>query len=219
MGFPILVRWHLYIESGTSPRFQALAQSKLRLCSANHRAGYFSNLACDWLCIVWAYSEQETENRPSMGHHVDDKQGSHHGLSLSHQYIIVLHMWYFKVEWQWPFIIVIACICTTIVHSLWPSRAKSSWSSWSTLVEATACCLTLTQYWPIVDKLLNLTALPWKQRWKARFLGWVCVWPLRHVCHPHWRWSAPWCVQRTASDTPSPSEDPGRGKRTFNFTH
>ena len=41
-----------------------LARSKLRLCSANHRAGYFSNLACDWLSIVWAYSEQETENDP-----------------------------------------------------------------------------------------------------------------------------------------------------------
>ena len=39
--------------------------SKLRLCSANHRAGYFSNLACDWLSIVWAYSGQETENGPS----------------------------------------------------------------------------------------------------------------------------------------------------------
>ena len=39
-------------------------QSKLRLCSGNHRAGYFSNLACDWLSIVWAYSEQETENGP-----------------------------------------------------------------------------------------------------------------------------------------------------------
>ena len=45
-------------------RFLPLARSKLRLCSANHRAGYFSNLACDWLSIVWAYSEQETENWP-----------------------------------------------------------------------------------------------------------------------------------------------------------
>ena len=45
-------------------RFLSLAGSKLRLCSANHRAGYFSNLACDWLSIDWAYSEQETENGP-----------------------------------------------------------------------------------------------------------------------------------------------------------
>ena len=34
------------------------------MCSANHSAGYFSNLDCDWLSIVWAYSEQETENEP-----------------------------------------------------------------------------------------------------------------------------------------------------------
>ena len=45
-------------------RFLSLTRSKLRLCLANHRAGYFSNLACDWLSIVWAYSEQETENGP-----------------------------------------------------------------------------------------------------------------------------------------------------------
>ena len=49
----------------TRARFLSLARSKLRLCSAYHRAGYFSNLACDWLSIVWAYSEQETENGPT----------------------------------------------------------------------------------------------------------------------------------------------------------
>ena len=48
-------------------RFLSIAWSKLRLCSANHRAGYFSNLACDWLSTVWAYSEQETENGPWNG--------------------------------------------------------------------------------------------------------------------------------------------------------
>ena len=48
----------------TRARFLSLTWSKLRLCSANHRAGYFSNLACDWLSIVWAYSKQETENGP-----------------------------------------------------------------------------------------------------------------------------------------------------------
>ena len=45
--------------------FLSFARSKLRLCSANHRAGYWSNLPCDWLSIVWAYSEQETEKGPS----------------------------------------------------------------------------------------------------------------------------------------------------------
>ena len=45
-------------------RFLSLNRSKLSLWSAKQRAGYFSNLACDWLSIVWAYSEQETENGP-----------------------------------------------------------------------------------------------------------------------------------------------------------
>ena len=44
--------------------FLSFAGSKLKLCSANHRPGYFSNLACHWLCIVGAYSEQQTENQP-----------------------------------------------------------------------------------------------------------------------------------------------------------
>ena len=30
--------------------------------SAHHKAGYFSNMACDWLSIVWTYSEQGTEH-------------------------------------------------------------------------------------------------------------------------------------------------------------
>ena len=36
-------------------RFLSLARSKLRLCSANHRPGYWSNLPCDWLSTAWAY--------------------------------------------------------------------------------------------------------------------------------------------------------------------
>ena len=48
----------------TWAHFLSLAWSKLRLCSANHRAGYFSNLACDWLNIVWAYSKKDIENGP-----------------------------------------------------------------------------------------------------------------------------------------------------------
>ena len=54
----------------------SLTPSKLRICSANHRTGYFSNLACDWMSIVWANSEQEIENRPwfwhTSTHHYDD---------------------------------------------------------------------------------------------------------------------------------------------------
>ena len=36
-------------------RFLSPVWSKLRLCLTNHRAGYYSNLACDWLSTVWAY--------------------------------------------------------------------------------------------------------------------------------------------------------------------
>ena len=49
----------------TRARFLSLARSKLRLCSANHRPGYWSNLPCDWPSTAWAHSEQETENGPS----------------------------------------------------------------------------------------------------------------------------------------------------------
>ena len=45
-------------------RFLSLAWSKLRLCSANHRPGYWCNLPCDCPSTAWAYSEQETENMP-----------------------------------------------------------------------------------------------------------------------------------------------------------
>ena len=57
-----LIRFIQLTETWAGVR--SLAWSKLRLCSANHRAGYFSNLACDWLSIAWAYFEQGTENGP-----------------------------------------------------------------------------------------------------------------------------------------------------------
>ena len=43
--------------------FLSLAQSKLRLCSANHRPGYWSNLSCDWLSTAWAYSSARNRKR------------------------------------------------------------------------------------------------------------------------------------------------------------
>ena len=45
-----------YFEQ-TRACFLYLAQSELRLCSANPRPGYWSNLPCDWLSTAWAYSE------------------------------------------------------------------------------------------------------------------------------------------------------------------
>ena len=63
-NFIAIIRIPALIKILTWVHFLSLTQSKLRLCLANHRPGYFSNLACDWLSIVWAYSEQETENGP-----------------------------------------------------------------------------------------------------------------------------------------------------------
>ena len=54
----------IFLSQTSGPVVLSVAQSKLRLCSANHRAGYFSNLDCDWLSIVWVYCAQETENGP-----------------------------------------------------------------------------------------------------------------------------------------------------------
>ena len=55
------------LTSDIRDRFSSLIRGKLRLCTANHRAGYFSNLTCDRLSIVWAYSEQDTENGTRYG--------------------------------------------------------------------------------------------------------------------------------------------------------
>ena len=56
---------------GVSSCYARPITGKVRLCSTNHRAGYFSNLACDWLSIVLAYSKQEKENGPrSERHHI-----------------------------------------------------------------------------------------------------------------------------------------------------
>ena len=62
-------RWGARSSSAeTRARFLSLAPSKLRLCLANHRPGYWCNLACDWQSTAWAYSEQETENGPRSSH-------------------------------------------------------------------------------------------------------------------------------------------------------
>ena len=51
-------------QASTRTRFLSLAWRKLRLCSANHRPGYWNNLPSDWPSTAWAYSERETENEP-----------------------------------------------------------------------------------------------------------------------------------------------------------
>ena len=56
---------------GTKSRFLSFAPSKFRLCSANHRAGYFSNLACDWLSIVWVRDRKWAQINPAGNHFAD----------------------------------------------------------------------------------------------------------------------------------------------------
>ena len=83
-GYPWIMSFILsYLTSQLHrARFLSLVRSKLRLCSANHGAGYFSNLACDWLSIVWAYSGQETENGPWCTTVTRDRRITHTQMSL-----------------------------------------------------------------------------------------------------------------------------------------
>ena len=46
------------------PFFCLLLRGEPGLCSADHGAGYFSNLACGWLGIDWSCPGWETENEP-----------------------------------------------------------------------------------------------------------------------------------------------------------
>ena len=73
--WPIVMRKHFHVikssliicasKQPTATRAVSVScSSKFRLCLANHRAGYFNNMACDWLSIVWTYSEEEIENMP-----------------------------------------------------------------------------------------------------------------------------------------------------------
>ena len=55
---------HTFNASFTGPVFCLLLEVRSG-CALPITGNYFSNLACDWLSIVWAYSEQqETENGP-----------------------------------------------------------------------------------------------------------------------------------------------------------
>ena len=49
-----LQKWRSFCRglTGFIACFLSIARSKLWLCSANHRPGYFSNLACGWLSII-----------------------------------------------------------------------------------------------------------------------------------------------------------------------
>ena len=64
MGIAIPGKTVFLIETAPWACFLSLAWRKLRLCLANHRPDYWSNLPCDWLSTAWAYFKQETENWP-----------------------------------------------------------------------------------------------------------------------------------------------------------
>ena len=62
--FEMIIDWHRF-QHGNFYEMQgpcSVSWIKLRLCSATHRPGHWSNLPCDWPSTAWAYSEQETEN-------------------------------------------------------------------------------------------------------------------------------------------------------------
>ena len=73
----------------TRARFLSLARSKLRLCSANHRPGYWSNLSWDWPSTAWAYSEQETENGP--------RTSAAMVLNMHDEHVLVIHVTGFQL--------------------------------------------------------------------------------------------------------------------------
>ena len=84
-------------------RFLPLARSKLRLCSANHRPGYWSNPPCDWPSTACDYSEKETENGPWWTVY-DDYLGCHFTLCW---------LWgAFLSPWEYMFV----CIYAVCVH-------------------------------------------------------------------------------------------------------
>ena len=56
-------KWVQYCYTMTLFIMKQVWLCKLRLFSANHRQGYWSNLPCDWLSTAWAHSKQETINR------------------------------------------------------------------------------------------------------------------------------------------------------------
>ena len=82
-------------------RFLSLARSKLRLCSANHRAGYFSNLACDWLSLLWARHRKGAQITDIVG--ASDIQNQGHrpsNLLALWKILVVYHLDYCSQRWS-----------------------------------------------------------------------------------------------------------------------
>ena len=94
--------------------FLSLALSKLRLGSANHRPGYWSNLPCDWPSTASAYSKQETENGPCFFcnlpiFHNNNNNNKHHlNLLFSTTKTLLTHI--VTSFWRKQF-----CLCSALV--------------------------------------------------------------------------------------------------------
>ena len=93
----------ILVSASARACFLALTRSKLRLCLANHKAGYFSNLTCDWLSMVWAHFEQETENGPWLAtffihNGTQEKSIWIQYLKMSSRFLKRRHAWYYKTS-------------------------------------------------------------------------------------------------------------------------
>ena len=111
--------------------FLSLARSKLRLCSANHRTGYFSNLSCDWLSIVWPYSE--TENGPRCQRICIERYGT--------------VLWINLIQWNFTYIEFITSFCIklpTLSATLLVVNSMKHWLGSGQFLSAELFCVVLS---------------------------------------------------------------------------
>ena len=121
---------HLKIQIGAC--FLSLARSKLKICSANHRAGYWSTLPCDWPSTAWAYSEQETEKQPRAAN-MSSRTCVVFKQMESNPIISRLYGW---IE------------CFFGICCSWFQQSKQMIRSWLTLEQSLKWSAT---FWPVVD--------------------------------------------------------------------
>ena len=110
----------------TRDRFLSLGRNKHKLCPANHRAGYFSNLTCDWLSIVWAHSEQETENGPSAIPTPGDSSAETGPAMMSLCIILQIDVVAKRTPQPIQIGVRFACICTIFLLPLLPAKCTIS---------------------------------------------------------------------------------------------
>ena len=109
-------------------RFLSLAWSKFRLCSANHRPGYWSNLTCDWPSTVWAYSGQETENGPRIRTQEPSPQQDAYNQAYTHACMQYMSAFVHSVLYCMS--IYIHCISLTQLIKSRQNSDHISWPNW-----------------------------------------------------------------------------------------